>query len=492
MKHLNFGFFLFILILTSCQNSPNPQNPLPIQTSPYGTFAKGADISWLPQMEATGYIFKDTKGNPQDCLTILKDHGIESIRLRVWVNPSNNPQNGHNSPAEMVSMAKRVTDSGFRLMIDFHYSDTWADPGKQVKPVAWASHSFTQLKSDVYDHTYSVMKALAHEGIFPEWVQVGNEINPGMLLPDGSISNFSKLADLLNSGYDAVKKASPTSKVIIHLASGVDDKFCRFFFDGITAVGAHFDVIGLSYYPYWIESDYTATIAALSLNLNDMASRYNKDVMIVEVGGEDTKPQNTYDTILAAMDRVNAVPEGRGLGIFYWEPQGAKNWSGYGLSAWGNDGRPSTALEAFLATPQSRAIPKDPAGSIYTFFSTPKSRYVSVNTAESGRMSVASATVASDAERFTLFNNTDGTVSFKSLANGKYVSARTTTQILSADASKISETEKFTLIERADGFRSIHSVALNTSWHADEDFTIKSTWNDPTSSWQSFMVFKVN
>lgn len=310
-------------------------------------------MGWLAQMEATGYVFRDDRGEPRDCLEILREHGIDSIRLRVWVNPSAHPVNGHNSPAEVVAMARRAANAGFRIMIDFHYSDSWADPGKQVKPAAWQGHSFARLRADVRDHTRTVMRALVRAGVRPEWVQTGNEINPGMLLPDGSASDFHKLAALVNAGYAAVKEASPATKVVVHLANGGDNASFRAFFDGLAAAGAKYDVIGMSYYPYWNGCDYTESIAALEANLLDMAARYGKDVVVAEIGGEDTKAANTGDMIRAVMDRVNAVPGGRGIGVFYWEPEGARSWSGYALSAWGDDGRPTSALDAFLWTPQA-------------------------------------------------------------------------------------------------------------------------------------------
>ncbi|WP_236018519.1 MULTISPECIES: glycoside hydrolase family 53 protein [Hymenobacter] len=311
-------------------------------------FAKGADVGWLQQMEATGYVFRNEQGQPQDCLAILKAQGINSIRLRVFVNPSDNEASGHCSPAEVVAMAKRAAGLGFRVMIDFHYSDTWADPGKQAKPAAWASHSFAQLLTDVYDHTFSTMTALKAAGVTPEWVQVGNEIPGGMLWPEGSTKNFPQLAQLITKGYEAVKAASPTSKVIVHLDRGNDNALYRDFFDKLTANGGKFDVIGMSYYPYWLKQDYTASIADLRANLLDMVARYpGKEVVVAEVGNDYTQVQNSYDMLTATLQAVRAVPQNKGLGVFYWEPEGAKSWSGYQLSAWGDDGKPSPALKAF-------------------------------------------------------------------------------------------------------------------------------------------------
>jgi len=311
-------------------------------------FVKGADVGWLPQMEATGYKFYDSTSVAMDCLDILKKRQINTVRLRVWVNPSNNRASGHCSKKEVAAMALRAKNKGMRIMIDFHYSDSWADPGKQYKPAAWANHTFSQLLTDVYNHTYEVLDTLKSIGATPEWAQIGNEIPGGMLWPDGSTSNWGQLAQLLNKGYDATKAVDPNIKVIIHIDQGNNNKRFRTFFDNATSYGVRYDIIGASYYPYWLKSDYTATIDDLGNNLNDMVSRYNKDVMVVEVGGDYTLVQNTYDMLVAVIQKVKAVPNNRGLGVIYWEPEGAKSWSYYQLSCWGDDGRPTAALNAFM------------------------------------------------------------------------------------------------------------------------------------------------
>jgi arabinogalactan endo-1,4-beta-galactosidase len=312
-------------------------------------FAKGADIGWLPQMEATGYKFYDSEGKEEDCFRILKDHGINTIRLRTWVHPSNDRASGHNSKDETVAMALRAQRWGMRVMIDFHYSDSWADPQQQRKPAAWEGHDFPQLLGDVYNYTHEVMQALKQAGVTPEWVQVGNEARTGMIYPEGHTDNWPQLAQLINRGYDAIKAVSPSSKVVLHLDRGNDNAWFRTWFDNAQKYGAKYDVIGMSYYPFWLDGrpDYTASISDLGANLNDMAARYGKEVMVVEVGGVDTEPQNTYDMLLAVQRKVAAVPGGKGLGVIYWEPQGARSWSHYELSAWGADGRPTKAMEAF-------------------------------------------------------------------------------------------------------------------------------------------------
>jgi len=310
-------------------------------------FAKGADVSWLPQMEATGYRFYDTDGKEKDCLQLLKERGMNTIRLRVFVNPSQDKASGHCSKEETVAMALRAQKAKMRIMIDFHYSDTWADPAKQAKPAAWANLSFDALQNKVYEHTFDVLTALKKAGVTPEWVQVGNEIPGGMLWPDGSTNNWAQLAQLLNKGYEATKAVNAKIKVIVHVDEGNNNEKFRWFFDKATEHQVKYDVIGLSYYPFWIKKDYSETIADLQKNLNDMASRYQKEVMVVEVGGVDEQVQNTRELLAATIKAVRAVPNNKGLGVLYWEPQGAKSWSGYGLSAWQQDGKPSPALDAF-------------------------------------------------------------------------------------------------------------------------------------------------
>jgi len=337
-------FLLMLLGLMSFTTRSNEKKPIVSES-----FAKGADISWLPQMEASGYKFYNNQGVQEDCFKILKDHGINSIRLRTWVNPSDDKFSGHCSKDETVAMAVRAKKWGMCVMIDIHYSDSWADPGKQVKPKAWEGHDFPQLLKDVYDYTFDVMTALKKAGVKPEWVQVGNEIPTGMIYPEGSTSNWNQLAQLINKGYDAIKAVSPKTKVILHVDQGNNKERFRTWFDNAKANGAKYDIIGLSYYPFWLEGnpDYALSIEDLGKNLKDIAARYDKEVMVVEVGGEDTKIQNTYDMLIAVLKKVKEVPNNKGLGVFYWEPEGARSWSHYGLSAWGDDGKPNKALDAF-------------------------------------------------------------------------------------------------------------------------------------------------
>ena len=333
---------------SNAQSATDSPSPSPTPTPTPSTFAKGADVGWLSQMEATGYHFYDADGTEKNCLQLLKDRGINTIRLRVWVNPSSDKTDGHCSKEETVAMAVRAKNMGMRVMIDFHYSDSWADPSKQNKPAAWANHTFPELLNDVYNHTFDVLTALNAAGVTPEWVQIGNEIPGGMLWPDGNSSNFSQLAQLLNSGYDATKAVNSSIKVVMHIDEGNNNTKFRWFFDNATTYLVKYDVIGMSYYPYWLNTDYTATIQNLGANLIDMASRYNKEVMVVEVGGDYTLVQNTHDMLTTVINAVKNVPNNKGLGVIYWEPEGEKSWSGYQLNCWQSNGKPSLALNAFL------------------------------------------------------------------------------------------------------------------------------------------------
>jgi arabinogalactan endo-1,4-beta-galactosidase len=341
MKTITLMLLALSLASETKADAPDPTAPAPTQ------FANGADVGWLQQMEATGYKFYDNKEKQEDCLQILKDNGINSIRLRVFVNPSADKVAGHCSAKEVTEMAVRASKMGFRIMIDLHYSDSWADPNQQRKPAAWANHSFQQLLDDVYGHTFNVLTELKSSGVVPEWVQVGNEIAYGMLWPDGSSDNWAQLDALLNKGYDAVKAVDPTTKVVIHLHNGNNGPMFRTFFDNFQKNGGKWDVIGMSYYPWWDKRDYSETIDSLGNNLKDMASRYGKEVVISEVGGDYAKPQETYDLLTAVIGKVREVPNNRGLGVFYWEPEGEKSWSGYDLSCWDAYGRPTLALTAF-------------------------------------------------------------------------------------------------------------------------------------------------
>ena len=323
-------------VLSSCGQKNTPAPPLQ-------PLIKGADISWISEMEAAGKKFYTTNGVERDPVLLMKDLGMNAIRLRVWVNPAN----GWNGLQDVIQKAMRVKQAGLKLLIDFHYSDSWADPGKQNPPAAWAGLGVGALCDSVRAHTTRVLSALLLRGVTPEWVQIGNEIPGGLLWPDGCTHNWKQLGQLLNKGYEATKAVNPKIKVIVHVDEGNNIEKFNAFFDHVTQEKVNYDVIGLSYYPFWIKKDYTETIADLETNLINLSKKYNKEVMVVEVGGEVSKVENTFKLLEATINAVRKVPNNKGLGVLYWEPQGIASWSHYSLNAWLENGQPSPALQAF-------------------------------------------------------------------------------------------------------------------------------------------------
>lgn len=273
----------------------------------------GADISFLPQLESRGMRFID-KGIENDAIEILKDHGLNYIRLRVFVNPKNekgySPNQGYCDLEHTLQMAKRIKEAGLNLLLDFHYSDTWADPQKQFKPLAWEGLEFEGLTSTLKEYTKSVLLKLKEQGTLPEMVQVGNEVNHGIVWPEGHISNLDNLAELLKAGTEAVREVDPEITVMMHLALGGQNEETVFWFDNMIARGVDFDVIGLSYYPRW-----HCTLDDLNFNMHDLIERYQKDINVVEYSAFKRKIH----------DLVFNLPDNRGNGTCIWEP--LNTWS---------------------------------------------------------------------------------------------------------------------------------------------------------------------
>jgi beta-galactosidase len=268
----------------------------------------GADISFLPQLEDRGMKFSDN-GTEKDAIVIMKDHGFNYVRLRIFNDPARDsgysPKKGFCDLAHTKQMAKRVKAAGMKLLLDFHYSDYWADPGKQYKPAAWKGLSFTELKKAMYDYTKQVMQELKDQGTTPDMVQIGNEINHGVIWPEGNVSNLDSLAQLLNAGTAAVKAVDPSVIMMLHVALGGQNDETVFFIDNMLARGVSFDVIGESYYPKW-----HGTLDDLRDNLNDLVRRYNKDVIVVE-----------YSALKNEVNKIAfEVAGGKGKGTCIWEP----------------------------------------------------------------------------------------------------------------------------------------------------------------------------
>lgn len=334
------GTFAFSAQSTEAAVQINPINNIS------SDFIKGADVSMLPEMEKLGAKFYDTDGTQMDELQIMKNHGVNWIRLRIWNNPKEGPGGGGNTDeARALEMTKRAKALGMKVLIDFHYSDWWADPGKQVTPKAWQGHSKDQLVKDVYNYTKKVMQNFQKAGVQPEMIQIGNEVKSGMLWPIGQLPSKDgdkAFSELMASGLKAIRDCDPDhkTKLMVHLPDGGDNAFYRNFFDTLinkNGVG-DFDVIGLSYYPFW-----HGPMANLRQNLNDISARYNKDVIVVEtafgytnenfdnnkncygpdeerIGGFRSTVQGQASGLRAVMEALADVPNGRGTGMFYWEP----------------------------------------------------------------------------------------------------------------------------------------------------------------------------
>jgi arabinogalactan endo-1,4-beta-galactosidase len=332
-----------IIISGGCKKKkpvePTPDPPV-VQTD----FAKGADVGWLTEMEAAGKKFYNAAGVETECIALMKSLGMNTIRLRVWVNPSPS----WNNAADVIAKAVRAKNAGMRVMIDFHYSDNWADPGKQTKPAAWASMSFAEMKNALALHTTDVLNQLKTAGVTPEWVQVGNETNNGMLWPEGRAStSMSNYAQLVNAGYDAVKAVFASAKVIVHVSNGWDNSLFRWNIGGLISNGAKFDVIGMSLYPSYVAAGWASANQQCLTNMNDMVSLYNKEVMVVEVGMPWDSALDCKLFIADLIAKVKSVTNKKGLGVLYWEPQSYGGWKGYTLGAFDNTGKPTVAMDAF-------------------------------------------------------------------------------------------------------------------------------------------------
>jgi arabinogalactan endo-1,4-beta-galactosidase len=268
----------------------------------------GADISFLPQLEDKGIQFFD-HGIQKDAIQILKDHGFNYIRLRIFNDPAADsgysPEKGFCDLEHTKAMAQRIKMAHMKFLLDFHYSDTWADPGKQFKPAGWEEFNFSQLKLAIYDYTKNVLSALKAQGTSPDMIQVGNEINHGMLWPDGNFSHPDSLAAFLKEAIRAVKDVDPSVPVMLHIACGGQNKESRDFIDKMLARHVSFDLIGESYYPQW-----HGTLEQLDSNLKDLSARYKQDIVVVEYS-RHKKEVN---------DIVFDLPDQKGRGTFIWEP----------------------------------------------------------------------------------------------------------------------------------------------------------------------------
>ena len=341
-------------------------------------YVKGMDLSTLLELERLGARYYD-EGKERDILDIMKDYDVDMIRLRIWNDPWSADHvsygAGENDVDTTLEIAKRVSAKGMSVLLNFHYSDFWADPGKQIKPKAWEGLSVDELIQAVYDFTYGTMERFRQEGVNIGMVQVGNELSNGLLWPEGKIDAdagseaYDNVAAFVSAGIRAVRNTDPTIPVMIHLDNGGNQELYRRWFDNYVRRGEDFDLIGLSYYPFW-----HGTMDQLINNMNAIAERYHKDLIIAEVSmgytmedykdyekladgerkGYATKPslvaniefpmtkEGQTDFMRTLLSRMEQVAEHRARGFFWWEPA----WIPVPGSGW--------------ATPASLAYMNDP------------------------------------------------------------------------------------------------------------------------------------
>jgi len=313
-------------------------------------FIKGMDLSTLLEMERCGAKYYD-HGQEMDILDIMKKYDVDTIRLRLWNDPkseSGEPYGaGNNDLAETIAIGKRVTDAGLGVLLNFHYSDFWADPGKQIKPKAWASYGVEELEKAVYDFTKDSLQKVLDAGVNVTMIQVGNELSNGLLWPEGQLPNYDNVAKFVSAGIRACREVKAEIPLMIHLDNGGNNALYRDWFDHYMERGEDFDYIGLSYYPFW-----HGTLQMLEDNMNDIAVRYGKELIVAEVSmghtmedyknyekltdserkGYATKPelaakveypmtvQGQVDFTKDFLNRVANVADNKGAGFFWWEP----------------------------------------------------------------------------------------------------------------------------------------------------------------------------
>jgi len=361
-------------------------------------FIKGADVSMLAQLESSGAKFYDESGNAADALQVLRDHGVNWIRLRRWNHPviahdfvtddmtirAGQSAGGANDVARDALLAKRAKDLGMKVLLDFHFSDWWTDPGKQWTPQAWENLSLAQLETAIHDDTAATLATMKQAGAMPDMVQLGNETNDGFLWPLGRVSTngYDNFAALLSHASAAVREADASIRIVIHLANGGDNALYRSMFGNLVSRGVDFDVIGLSYYPYW-----HGPLSGLQANMQDISQTYGKPVLVVETayawtldpvdsqantfgsadqaaGGYLATVQGQASALHDVMAAVAGVPNGRGLGVFYWEPDwiavSGAGWYSGGGDSWDNQtlfdhgGKPLPSMNVFRAVSESR------------------------------------------------------------------------------------------------------------------------------------------
>ena len=348
-----FSLLWITYLLVAC-NSPVDNYPEPI----VGSYAYGADCSWITEQEHDGVLFYDSIGQVSDGMRVMRDVGMNAVRLRVWVNHST----GWCNKEDVIAKAKRAAALKLRVMIDFHYSDFFADPGRQNIPIDWKDYDLEHMKQAVANHTTDVLSALKNEGVTPEWIQVGNETRNGMLWPMGQLWNnngdlpngWKNYAALTTAGYNACKSIYPDAQVIVHIDNAYENN--NWFFRKLQYHGGRFDMIGLSHYPMmkqWSGKDWDEMNALAAANIKLLHGEFNCPIMVVEIGTMASTEEKAARVIADFRQKVDTLDYMKG--IFYWEPQVYNNWrpneyielgwGAYNMGAFTSKGQPNEALK---------------------------------------------------------------------------------------------------------------------------------------------------
>ncbi len=361
MKNLFLSFKALIVLFALCLTVVACDQPVDDYPDPeIGSYAYGADCSWITEQEADGVLFYDSLGQAADGMLVMREAGMNSVRLRVWVNH----ETGWCNKEDVIVKAKRAAALKMRVMIDFHYSDFFADPGRQNIPVAWKDYSLEQVKNAITNHTVDVLTSLKEEGVVPEWVQVGNETTNGMLWPlgqlwknngDENLQGWQNYADFLTVGYEACKSVFPETMVIVHVDNAYQDK--NWYFRKLKHYGAKYDMIGLSHYPMmsqWSGLPWEEMNKKAAQNIKLLYAEFKCPIMVVEIGTLASAENIAVEVINDFRQRVDTLDYMKG--IFYWEPQVYNNWrpqeyiplgwGSYNMGAFTKTGQANAALKA--------------------------------------------------------------------------------------------------------------------------------------------------
>ncbi|MBC7868238.1 MAG: glycosyl hydrolase 53 family protein [Gloeobacteraceae cyanobacterium ES-bin-316] len=285
---------VLVLLISACSKSSVPSPPVPAPPVPVVPSKelniKAVDASFIPEIRSSGVVTKNRLGQPEDMLTTLKNEGVNTIRLRLWKDPATL----HSGFNEVKTFAQKIKSKGLKVWITVHYSDTWADPGAQLKPAAWNGASYAQLKDSVYNYTKKIVTEMN-----PDYIQIGNEINGGLIWPEGRSSNLVQMKELIAQGIRAVRDQSPQTKIMLHNA-GIDN--AAFFYTNIGALD--YDIIALSYYPIW----HGKNLNQLQTTLNTLSAQFNKDIVIAETAYPFTFGWNDYTNNIIGLDN-QILPE---------------------------------------------------------------------------------------------------------------------------------------------------------------------------------------